>query len=158
MQTLESMLIGTQGHQLFRATVLFPGNASSPVIVRGDSEDALEIACEMLQTSRDALTLAAGDAVLVWHSGRDEEPGVIVGRIGPTLAPERSARVEEVGNVATADVPDILVLEAKHSLTLRVGEGSITIREDGKVLIKGKDLVSHAQRMNRIRGGAVSIN
>jgi len=41
---------------------------------------------------------------------------------------------------------------------LRVGDGSITIREDGKVLIKGKDLVSHAQRMNRIKGGAVSIN
>ncbi len=56
------------------------------------------------------------------------------------------------------DVSDELVLEAKHSLTLRVGEGSITIREDGKILIKGKDLVSHAQRLNRIKGGAVQIN
>ena len=48
--------------------------------------------------------------------------------------------------------------EAKHQLTLRVGEGTISIREDGKILIKGTDLVSHAQRMNRIKGGAVSIN
>ena len=55
-------------------------------------------------------------------------------------------------------IPEVLVLEAKSSITLRVGEGSITIREDGKILIKGKDLVSHAQRMNRIKGGAVSIN
>jgi len=43
-------------------------------------------------------------------------------------------------------------------MTLRVGNGSITIRGDGKILIKGSDLVSHAQRTNRIRGGAVSIN
>ena len=55
-------------------------------------------------------------------------------------------------------VPDELVLEAKHTLTLRVGDGSITIREDGKILIKGKDLVSHAARTNRIKGGSVQIN
>ena len=55
-------------------------------------------------------------------------------------------------------VPEELLLEAKHSLTLRVGDGSITIREDGKILIKGKDLVSHATRLNRIKGGAVQIN
>ena len=29
---------------------------------------------------------------------------------------------------------------------------------DGKILIKGKDLVSHAQRTNRIKGGSVAIN
>ena len=51
-----------------------------------------------------------------------------------------------------------MVLEAKRRLTLKCGDGSITIREDGKILIKGKDLVSHATRMNRIKGGAVQIN
>jgi hypothetical protein len=55
-------------------------------------------------------------------------------------------------------VPDDLVLEAKETVTLRCGDGSITIRADGKILIKGKDLVSHAQRANRIKGGSVSIN
>jgi hypothetical protein len=56
------------------------------------------------------------------------------------------------------EIPDTLVLEAKSSLTLRVGDGSITIRADGKILIKGKDLVSYATRVNRIKGGSVSIN
>jgi hypothetical protein len=51
-----------------------------------------------------------------------------------------------------------LVLEATREMTLRVGDGSITIRKDGKILIKGTDLVSHAKRMNRVKGGAVSIN
>ena len=80
---------------------------------------------------------------------------MILGRIGPSHAPERElAHERDPGE----EMPDMLVLEAKKHLTLRVGEGSITIREDGKILIKGKDLVSHAQRMNRIKGGSVSIN
>ncbi len=59
---------------------------------------------------------------------------------------------------ASSSIPDEIVLEAKKGLVLRVGEGSITIRSDGKILIKGKDLVSHAKRTNRIKGGAVSLN
>ena len=77
---------------------------------------------------------------------------VVMGRIG-------RARPEiDDGADQGDEMPETLFLEAKHSLTLRVGDGSITIREDGKILIKGKGLVSHAQRMNRIKGGAVSIN
>jgi hypothetical protein len=95
------------------------------------------------------LLLVEEDVVLVWRTTDVSDRGVILGRIGQSHAPK----------VFEGDaVPEELVLEARKSLTLRVGEGSITIREDGKILIKGKDLVSYAQRMNRIKGGAVSIN
>ena len=106
-----------------------------------------EIECDILHASSAPPRLVAGDAVLVWRpTGGDR--GVLLGRIGPSSAAPN-------GN---AGAPEELVLEAKHSLCLRVGDGSITIRDDGKILIKGKDLVSHAQRLNRIKGGAVSIN
>jgi len=108
------------------------------------------IACVPLEVADgQTLTLAIGDDILV-HCGEGEDVGVVLGRIGPSRAP--------VPDPVSVDTPDELVLEAKHSLTLRVGDGSITIREDGKILIKGKDLVSHARRLNRIRGGAVQIN
>ena len=84
-----------------------------------------------------------GDTVMLWLAPGDN--AVLLGRIG-SLNAEANAPQDEV------------VLEAKQSLTLRVGDGSITIREDGRILIKGKDLVSHAKRMNRIRGGSVQIN
>lgn len=88
----------------------------------------------------------AGDTVLVWTDVDSGWP-VILGRLSS------SARA------ATAPPPpDELVIEAKQSLTLRVGDGSITIREDGRILIKGRELVSHAKGMNRIRGGSVAIN
>jgi hypothetical protein len=89
--------------------------------------------------------------VLVWTPVDDDERGILLGRVGPSVGLLPEAIPEE-------EMPEELVIEASKSVTLRVGDGSITIREDGKVLIKGKDLVSHAQRMNRIRGGAVSIN
>ena len=111
------------------------------------------LACDRLTVAEGAeLVLAPGDMVLYLDSRPAGSRGVILGRIGPSHAPPVSAPEQDTG------VADELVLEAKSSLTLRVGDGSITIRADGKILIKGKDLVSHAQRVNRIKGGSVSIN
>jgi hypothetical protein len=116
------------------------------ISVRCDLEDIVEVACDLLQVADGPpLRLVVGEPVLLLLSG-SERRGYILGRIlQPTTA-------------EPAEKPDELVLEASHSLTLRVGDGSITIREDGKILIKGKDLVSHATRRNRIKGGSVEIN
>jgi len=106
------------------------------------------IECDVLHAADAPPSLAPGDLLLVWQPAPGER-GVVLGRVGPTNGPT---------SADPAGPPTELVLEATHSLTLRVGDGSITIREDGKVLIKGKDLVSHATRTNRIKGGAVQIN
>jgi hypothetical protein len=100
--------------------------------------------CDRLVTGAPQLRLQVGDAVLCFGGG---ERGVILGRIGGAEP-----------DAAAAGVPNELRLEAKEEITLRVGDGSITIRGDGRILIKGKDVVSHATRMNRIKGGAVAIN
>lgn len=114
------------------------------VIVSTGVPDEPEVVCELLQTGDIAsLLLAPKDRVLIWQAEPRGPRGVVLGRIGLSHA---------------QGAPDELVLEATKSLTLRVGDGSITIRGDGRILIKGKDLVSHAQRMNRVRGGAVAIN
>ncbi len=109
------------------------------------SDEKAAFAADTLRTS-DASPLAflPGDDVLVWIPPEGSR-AVVVGRIGSSAGDE-------------ARLPGELVLEAKKGLVLRVGEGSIEIRADGKILIKGKDLVSHAKRMNRIKGGSVSLN
>lgn len=110
-----------------------------------------EVTCELLHSSTEPLHLARGDKVLLWLPGGNEH-GVILGRIGPSQA------AEPMPDAATEETPEQLVLEAAKNLTLKCGAGSITIRADGKILIKGKDLVSHAQGTNRIKGGSVAIN
>jgi len=105
------------------------------------------VTCSQLETAETPIRLAVGDRVFVCLLEGAEAGAVVLGRVGPGAEVARRK-----------DLPDELVLEAKKGLVLRVGEGSITIRADGKILIKGKDLVSHAKRMNRIKGGSVSLN
>jgi hypothetical protein len=51
-----------------------------------------------------------------------------------------------------------MVVSAKHELVLRCGRASITLDSDGKVTIRGTQVVSHASGVNLIRGGSVQLN
>ncbi len=111
--------------------------------------DGAIVACDLLEPrAAGARPLAEGETVLVVVPEGNGGRGVVLGRILRPGAP---------GTAADAP-PEEILLEATKGLTLKVGEGSITLREDGKILLRGKDLVSHARRLNRIRGGTVSIN
>ena len=148
--SMTQLLIGTavQAGRVLRATVSSV-QSDDTVCVRLRAEEGGQLLCQLLQTSdSQILHLTPGDTVLLWAPRGEDERAIIFGRLGPS----------DGEPTASKEPPDETVIEAKHSLTLRVGEGSITIREDGKILIKGKDLVSHAQRVNRIKGGAVQIN
>ncbi len=117
---------------------------SGRIRVAPDADPEAELTCEVLVSANDPPVLEPGDPVILWV--RTPGHAVVLGRIADRLP------------VRSPTAPDSLVLEARENLTLRCGDGSITIRKDGKILIKGKDLVSHAQRANRIRGGSVAIN
>jgi hypothetical protein len=129
------------------------------IIVRVGDRGELSVADRDGETPRRALAvehvvhdtapLGVGDVVVACELSGGTEPAVIIGRL---------SRHPDGAAASGAAVPDTLLIEAKESLTLRVGDGSITIRGDGKILIKGKDLVSHAKNVNRIKGGAVAIN
>jgi hypothetical protein len=137
----------THGRQIAYGAVL-EVQTDGAVLCACDADDEPEVLCQVLRTSEGpALRLAPGDTVLVWLSQTDD-CGVILGRLGGRREPAPKQ----------PEAPDELVLEAKSRLTLKCGDGSITLRGDGKILIKGKDLVSHAKRMNRIKGGGVAIN
>lgn len=121
------------------------GDSSVRVARPGAAGEELE-AAPLHAGAGPPVRLVPGDEVLVVVAA--EGRPVVLGRVGPSAEAER----------ASASLPDEIVLEARKGMTLRVGDGSITLRADGRILIQGKDLVSHARRMNRIRGGSVSLN
>jgi len=140
---MESDFSLVAGAQIGRVTDVL---ASGTVLVSLNSSNQL-VSCALLHPiGGRSMAPARGSSVIVLLDTTNDV-GIVLGAVEPSTAEAPSAAIM-----------DELVLEAKHSLTLRVGAGSITIREDGKILIKGKDLVSHAQRLNRIKGGAVQIN
>lgn len=120
------------------------GHDGRVTVVVNDGGESREVCCEVMRTGREPLDLRVGDKVL-WVPVSHGE-AVVLGAVG------RDPVTEETG------MPTELVIEAGEQLTLKAGDGSITIRADGRVLIKGRDLVSHATRTNRIRGGSVAIN
>jgi hypothetical protein len=51
-----------------------------------------------------------------------------------------------------------VTLEGRDEIVLRCGEASITLKRDGKVILRGAYVETHAKGVNRIKGGSVKIN
>jgi hypothetical protein len=49
-------------------------------------------------------------------------------------------------------------LSASESVAIRAGKSTVTVKADGEVRVRGKNISSRASNLNRIRGGAVKIN
>lgn len=113
---------------------------SGEIVVMGVVDRPL--ACDLLHTG-DGHSLAVGDEVLVHVPGAEGGAPIVLGRVGPATAPARPAHV---------------LIEASEALTLKCGDASIDLRADGKVLIKGDDVLVRAKSTKRIRAGTVSIN
>lgn len=97
---------------------------------------------------------AVGHAVVLMFIGGALDRPVITGRIEPGRAsPTKVTRTQSL----MIDGRE-LVLEADSSLTLRCGKSSITLTRDGKIVVRGTNVVSRASGVNRIRGGTIKLN
>lgn len=108
-------------------------------LVHVHSGGTVQMICEVLA---GVGTLAVGDAVLATPLAGDDG-GVVLGRLGAYVAPE----IQRRGHI-----------EASERLTLKCGQSSIDLRADGKVMIRGEDVLVRAKGTKRIRAGTVSIN
>lgn len=109
----------------------------------------LRLRCDVLRTAdRPSLTLSLGAHVLVLLPGSGEERGVVLGLVAPYESPRPA------GEAAPAE----LRLEARDRLEIKCGESALTMDAAGRVLVKGKDIVTRAKRTQKIRGGTVHIN
>jgi uncharacterized protein (DUF2345 family) len=60
--------------------------------------------------------------------------------------------------ILVANSPDELLLTAERQITIRCGESSITLTAAGKIILRGKYIVSRSSGVQRIKGGSVQIN
>ncbi|MFN0113200.1 MAG: hypothetical protein ACKVPY_00835 [Paracoccaceae bacterium] len=60
--------------------------------------------------------------------------------------------------VTEADGTAPKVVEAKGTLILRCGKASVTLHADGRIAVKGEELLSRARGANRVQGGSVQLN
>lgn len=70
---------------------------------------------------------------------------------------DTAATVKERVSSALVDGEKV-VIEGSREIVLKCGEASITLTAAGKVLIKGKYVLSRSSGVNRIQGGSVQVN
>ena len=115
---------------------------------------AARIAVPLSENDLVAARDNARAAVLVFENGDPELP-IIVGLM-QSVQPDRGSAVPQV---LEADVDGKRVrITAQDEIVLECGSASITLRRNGRVVVRGTYVESYSDGTNRIKGGQVRIN
>lgn len=100
------------------------------------------------------------EVLLVFEAERSDRP-IIVGLLRDTGSHE--GRAEEKTLPANEKLEAVVdgrsvVFEAKDEIVLRCGEASITLRRNGRIVVRGAYVETRSKGVNRIKGGVVRIN
>jgi hypothetical protein len=140
--------------------VEFDGNERGPLSARSIVPLDPTIIAEAISSARGVL--------LTFEDGRPDAP-IITGLLQDFVgeAPqiwnenESESETEPESNLAEIDARvdgRRVELEAADEIVLRCGQASITLRRNGRVVIRGTYVESRSRGVNRIKGGSVEIN
>ncbi len=99
-----------------------------------------------------------GREVLVVFEGGDPSRPIIVGLLESETEEAAATRTLNRKTESTELPQKRVLIEALAELVLKCGSGSITLREDGKIVLRGTHLLSRSSGPIRIKGGYVEIN
>jgi hypothetical protein len=114
----------------------------------------------------DPATLTSGAEVLLFFDGGDLLRPIIAGVLAPRGRPIlRSVETVETTAAANANLPDFACVDGKRvairgrdEIVFSCGEASITLRRNGKVIVRGTKVESHSLGTQWVTGALVKIN
>jgi hypothetical protein len=128
------------------------------------------------QQSLDEAIAARRTAVLLFENGDARLP-IVVGLVAadpgasllsallapasisaPVTAPAPAAAAALAASIDARVDGKRIVLEGQEEVVLKCGAASITLKRDGKLILRGAYVETHAKGVNRIKGGSVKIN
>jgi hypothetical protein len=166
-------LVGADGEG--RPLVDFHGNRAGPLVARR----TLPLEPEVLQRA-----VAHRQGVVLLFENGDPRLPLIIGLVqtesatplldavlaapsaeAPSEA-ERAPEPESAPEPAEAQAQPVeahvdgkrVVIEAADEVVLKCGQASITLRRNGRLIIKGTYVETHSAGVNRIKGGSVQVN
>lgn len=118
--------------------------------------------CYFLRTAAGAPPeIQAEDLVIYRVPEIDEEYGVVLGVIEKYSVFDdkvaKKLKKREVSQMTTLE-DKVLHIKAHDGMVIECGKATIILTKDGKIQIKGQDLLSRARGMNRVKGAGVNIN
>jgi hypothetical protein len=130
-----------------KATVDFPGNENGPIKARS----IIEVSPSEIEKNTPVM--------LIFENENPALP-IIVGVVRENLCP--SSKLDKEGHqgqqIETIIDSQRMILNAKKEIVLRCGKSSVTLKKDGKIIVKGAEIVSRASSTNKIKGASVVIN
>ena len=125
------------------------GNPAGPLLAKSLVDWQPSQIQEAMQVRRAVL--------LVFEQGDERKP-VIVGALKPVPKPRPASASAESQSVQVKADGTRVEVSARDEVVLRCGEASITLRRNGRVIIKGAYVETRSRGTNRIKGGHVLIN
>ncbi len=124
----------------------------------GAAPTEIVIAATIVQLTEQELNQAAMErrSVLVMFEDGDRRKPVVVGLLAPVPAPARPSQSGSSGEQALTG--ETIIVRGRDAIELRCGDASITLRSDGRILIRGTNVLSRATEQNRVAGGSVHFN
>ena len=102
---------------------------------------------------RVLLTFVEGDESKPVITGLLDAPGVVAS------VPQSSQNSNESTGVAQPGDPSRTEhIEAKDELVLQCGKARISLRSDGRIVIKGGYLLTRSTGLNKIKGASIQLN
>ena len=99
--------------------------------------------------------------VLISFAPGEQNNPLISGIVRETLFPlgkSENKNVPRSGQYKANIDGQIVEISGKDQILLECGKSSILLRKDGKVIIKGVNVVSRSSATNKIKGSSVKIN
>ena len=104
----------------------------------------------------------AGREVLITFIDNDPKQPVITGVMSSVV--DKMVQMElasdddkQASPIITGDDENITIT-AHHQITLQCGKSSLILKKDGKIIVKGTNILSRASERNKIKGASVEVN
>jgi hypothetical protein len=131
--------------------VEFEGNMRGPLVARVSAAIDDVALAEAAREKQDVVLLFEGGSPtrpLLVGVLRSATPLVDASLAGPLPQGEKVARVDGRR----------VVIEGHEEVVLRCGKASLTLQRNGRVVLRGVNVISQAEEVQKIRGGKVQIN
>jgi Domain of unknown function (DUF6484) len=147
------------------------GSTAQALLLEIDGRPALPARTTLVLDEAAVRSAVAGrQAVVTLFENGDPDRPIVVGLVQPDQgAALLGALLAQPAKAAAVPAPKAMpvearvdgkrvVVEGQDEVTLKCGAASITLRRDGKLILRGAYIETTAKGVNRIRGGSVKIN
>jgi hypothetical protein len=140
-------IVGTRDGQWI---IDYPGNPHPPLLAR--------TIVHLDQSATERAAAVNAEVLLLLEDDRTDLP-IVIGLLTPqeSLTPPED-HVSSPGHLEAIVDGQRVIVEAQDEIVLRCGEASVTLRRNGRVVVRGTYVETRSKGVNRIKGGSVQIN